>query len=227
MYHSNLNIIKTTIPNIDSSEIVFIHLKNSEQISLKIILIYRPPNNDIQTFISDFNNIIIPNITTNTIILGDFNIHINKKTCIFNKILERNNLHQHITFPTHIHGNILDLLITYEQNNIVNTITQSDIFSDHYAIKFKINIAKPEQRITKLTYRAISKINYIQLCKDIDYHILNNEYDVIIVDKLMAGISYCLNIHAPLKQKLIIERPKNLWYNAKLAKSKQTLRNIE
>ena len=80
VYHSNLNIIKTTIPNIDSSEIVFIHLKNSEQISLKIILIYRPPNNDIQTFISDFNNIIIPNITTNTIILGDFNIHINKNS---------------------------------------------------------------------------------------------------------------------------------------------------
>ena len=37
----------------------------------------------------------------------------------------------------------------------------------------------------------------------------------------MAGISHCLNIHAPLKHKLIIERPKNLWYNAKLAKSKQ------
>ena len=43
----------------------------------------------------------------------------------------------------------------------------------------------------------------------------------------MAGISHCLNIHAPLKHKLFIERPKNLWYNAKLAKSKQTLRKIE
>ena len=84
-----------------------------------------------------------------------------------------------------------------------------------------LNIAKPEQKIKKLTYRAISKINYIQLCKDIDYHILNNESDLLIVDKLMAGISYCLNIHAPLKHKLIIERPKNLWYNAQLAKSKQ------
>ena len=102
-----------------------------------------------------------------------------------------------------------------------------------YAIKFKINIAKPEQKIKKLTYRAISKINYIQLCKDIDYHILNNESDVLIVDIRMAGISHCLNIHAPLKHKLIIERPKNLcyytisFYNAKLAKSKQSLRKIE
>ena len=43
----------------------------------------------------------------------------------------------------------------------------------------------------------------------------------------MAGISHCLNIHAPLKHKLIIERPKNVWYNEKLAKIKQTLRKIE
>ena len=53
--------------------------------------------------------------TSNTILMGDFNIHINQQTPISIALLhtlETLNLRQCIDFPTHNIGNTLDLVIT-------------------------------------------------------------------------------------------------------------------
>ena len=84
----------------------------------KIIIIYRLPSLSFTNFITDLYNFVVPLITLNTIIVGYFNIHVNKTesrdAITFHKFLKNNMLLQHIDFPIHIHGNILDLIITRE-----------------------------------------------------------------------------------------------------------------
>ena len=111
--------------------------------AIKVFIIYRPPNLDFKHFISDFIEHVTPNTTQNTIILGYLNIHVNKisqaSSTDFLDLLENNNLKQHIDFPTHTCGNILDQIITRTNNTIASDFEQSILFSYHYTITFLIH----------------------------------------------------------------------------------------
>ena len=92
-------------------------------LSLSLLLIYRPPNNDYRSFITDFTDIIHDHSTENLLILGDFNFHVNtdllhhyKFKMTYNEL----NLTQHVNFPTHIHGNTLDLILTFTDSKLLN-----------------------------------------------------------------------------------------------------------
>ena len=84
--------------------------------SIKWIVVYRPLDSSPSSFIDEFIVLIRSFSTDNFIILVDFNILINKShiysTKLFKSILTRNSLFQHITFPTHILGNTLAIIIT-------------------------------------------------------------------------------------------------------------------
>ena len=97
-------------------ELVICTISQKCKQSIKFIIMYRPPNLEFQDFIKDFLSHVPQNITSNTILPDDFNIHVNKtslgSSIDFKDLLSNNNLKKHITFPTHICGNILDLIIT-------------------------------------------------------------------------------------------------------------------
>ena len=62
---------------------------------------------------------------------GDFNIHMDQKNCLmidFSHLLDSASadLYQHIDFPTHPHGHILDLLLTTQDSNLVSDIKSRD-----------------------------------------------------------------------------------------------------
>jgi len=94
--------------------------------NLNITIVYRSPNS------SDLNNselcTILREHDKNCIFIGDFNFPgINwtnqssvKKSQEFLDETIFAGLHQIVDFPTHIKGNILDLVITDSPNNIVN-----------------------------------------------------------------------------------------------------------
>ena len=69
------------------------------------------------------------------------------------------NLKQHIDFPTHTCGNILDQIITKTNNTIISDFEQSILFSDHYAITFLIHSSKPSQAKKNISYRKLSSID--------------------------------------------------------------------
>ena len=69
-------------------------------------------------------------------------------------------LKQHITFATHIHGHIIDIVLTSENIQIyISEITSSELITDHYMIKFKINIKTNVPIVKLIKYRLINKIN--------------------------------------------------------------------
>ena len=83
-------------------------------------------------------------------ILGDFNLpDINWNTLsgssplahTFCDLVFKLNLLQLIESPTHIHGNILDLLLTNADSLIHNVeVNSSPIHSDHFLINFSISV---------------------------------------------------------------------------------------
>ena len=80
---------------------------------------------------------------SNMIVLGDFNIHINdendNEAGIFVDTMTALGFNQHVSFPTHSAGNILDPVFTETCNSIeVKSCTPGPILSDHTAVKIVI-----------------------------------------------------------------------------------------
>ena len=128
-----------------------------------LILLYRPPHPKIKTFITEISQITSLISSPNTILLGDFNIHVNNPSSIpnFHQLLYEHFLTQHVSFPTHIHGNTLDLIITPSDYTTLSNIHRDLLISDHYAICFTLAFPIPHIPIQFTKYRNISSINYL------------------------------------------------------------------
>ena len=70
------------------------------------------------------------------IIVGDINIPTNKEqhpdTVLFEETLDGLNLRDHVDFMTHHLGNSIDAVITSQDDPMVNTVVQGELFSDYY-----------------------------------------------------------------------------------------------
>ena len=96
-------------------------------------------------------------------ILGDFNVHINdendNESDIFVDTITALGYNQHVTFPTHRVGHILDLIFKETCNSIkVKSCRPGPILSDHTAVN--IVIAQLSQSIQRklIKYRKLKDI---------------------------------------------------------------------
>jgi hypothetical protein len=97
-----------------------------------IVVAYKPPSFSVTAFLQHLDLQI--RTLKNLIILGDFNQTGN--TEIFHHFLQKNNLHQFISTPTHSLGDVLDLIISQIPN--LQTITKPVSYTDHHFIAVKI-----------------------------------------------------------------------------------------
>ena len=128
---------------------------------------YTPSNpiTDVQ-FIAEFAE-WIPYITTqhkNTIVLGDFNFHVNDSmdvnANIFQDTMAATGLDQWVDFPTHRLGNTLDLVFTECSSNItITSCTQGPLWSDNFTVEMSLNIPKPPLTHQELQYHKIRSID--------------------------------------------------------------------
>ena len=115
---------------------------------ITICVTYIPPNSP-KVYCDDLFNFLLNRQVTSDklIILGDFNFldivwdtlsgHSPNSNQFCDMIFQAN-LSQLIDGPTHIHGNILDLLLTNMEDNIYQLQILPDhlLLSDHYSITF-------------------------------------------------------------------------------------------
>ena len=83
------------------------------------------------------------------LIIGDFDFHIDVTPNPNNKhssdLLDAMGLVQHVKQATHIHGHILDLIITLQSDDFVAQEPLSDSFiSDHAAVICSLRTPRPE-----------------------------------------------------------------------------------
>ena len=101
--------------------------------------------------------------TGHLILLGDFNIHwdikdeLNTKKLV--ELLASSNLTQHVHESTHKLGHIIDLVITRSDDDLVNAISVSSLFSDHHIVNISTTLTKPQVPSRSISYRKFRDIN--------------------------------------------------------------------
>ena len=85
------------------------------------------------------------------------------------ELLEDNEYTQHVTEPTHVGGNILDLVITRDTpDNIVAGVSVDTLLSDHNIVQCNLLLVKPSRPRQKITYRKYAAINNIEFMSDLE-----------------------------------------------------------
>ena len=108
--------------------------------------IYHPPyslrnKSTNRAFLDEFTNFmteLVPRWLEN-VLLGDFNLHVSNDgdidSTIFLDTIETLGLYQHVTFPTHKHGNTLDLVLSeLGIKSRVMTSSPGPYLTDHRAV---------------------------------------------------------------------------------------------
>ena len=204
-----------------------------------ILIVYRPPNSNINTFLNEFDNHLGSVILTSKklIIGGDFNIHFdeptNNSTKKLKDIFNSYNLRNQIYFPTHSMGHTLDLLITREYDNIGVIETNSlSYISDHCLIQMKIDVSSVPFENKQISYRKLNKINIEDLKSELSNSsiILEDNSSLSVDDHVCLYNSTLQNLldkYAPLIQKTTKIRPNSEWFTEHLGKLKISKRRLE
>lgn len=138
-----------------------------------VATVYRPPKPNTD-FINEFAAFLtfICSLSPNEILLGDFNIHMDNTTNVytreFTSCLDSFGLVQHIKFPTHSKGHVLDLVCCSSVTPHVCTVAELPI-SDHMLISFKVNLTLSKIKLPRvISFRNIKDINLNTLFTEID-----------------------------------------------------------
>ena len=92
---------------------------------------------------------------------------------------------QHVDFPTHIHGNCLYLILTYEDSSIIISTIPSDIITDHFAIICNLKLFKVNTDMSIVYYRNIKSIDLDLFSSVIsEYILIDNIYICYFNDTL-------------------------------------------
>ena len=258
----NLNLSGKIVPrSIDLSELVGFEITvfdfyTSPQLSICFICLYLPPqsSSDITT-VRNLLKILKRFIKEKEVyIIGDFNFskfsnNMNANLCKeplkeFISFLEEYNLHQLITTPTHLHGNILDLVITSHPHKVTN-LEVLDPFTatcDHNMLEIKTCIKNTTRP------KSIRKFNFYKANYDyINSYLSTINWETILstsnnINEMYSKFLYILhntiNKFVPLSKtnrrpflpkeiKKILKEKKALHHKLKTDKSLKDLYNIK
>ncbi|XP_072023162.1 uncharacterized protein [Amphiura filiformis] len=210
---------------------------------IQYIVIYRPPHSKkngllTSTFLNEFEDFMgeIALFPNKVVLLGDFNVHVNKpwKSDVrrFLTCLEVSGFHQHVNQPTHRSGNILDLIISRPEDNLVhNCLSQGIFLPDHSMVHCYLNRKRPPQTKKPSRVRNYKLIDNEQfrsdLITELEYFTeLNDPIDnlVILFDSKVRDI---LDHHAPEVVKMRTVRTRFPWYNSTIKEERQVRRKLE
>ena len=166
--------------------------------------------------------------------LGDFNIKIDNindyNTHHFNKLLYNFNLSQHVFFPTHDSGHILDLIITNDASKLnVHPFYIDTCISDHKTICVDLNL--PKLHIKKKTFSChrINYVNFTQFIQDISVAFSNFEHLDLdsLVNYYNSTRSFVLDKCPLLKTVTVTPRTSNSWFPTNFLNERCKRRQLE
>ena len=220
-----MKLIQSSDLSLDNSEAFSCTFHPPKSQPLTIITIYRPSNNSIPYFIDEIDN-LFSMISTNSILLGDFNIPILPNSHNSNKFINIINCHnflQHVKSSTHSSGNILDLIISNTSSNIISNTNVHSLITDHHLVSCSLHIPKPIRPSKKVHYRKLDNINIANFINDFNI-LYNNITDSSHIDNFDSNLSLVLDKNAPIITKTYTARHNTLWFNNSLHTAKRSLR---
>ena len=173
-YKKDLNVLVWKSGNTNTIEYLAVTLKgDSHKSSHNINVIYRPPETNVLSFLSDLTDLLESQITSPgpITILGNLNIKVNDKnngdTITLFDFINAFGLAIQNTEPTHRLGNTLDLIIAEETSNYITLVKTDCLFSDHNLVLFDLTSTSTTSAKRTLTFCKIKKINIEKFESDI------------------------------------------------------------
>ena len=170
------------------------------------------------------------------VISGDFNFHFDdlrdNDTKKFMDLLETFSLSQHVSGPTHLSGHTLDLIVTRSSDDVVLASPKATFpISDHFIIQCPIGFPRPALSCKELTFRKLNNIDIAEFSADIASSVLcaSVHWDNIDAnyDCFNMTLTDIFDKHAPLKTRIVINRPKIPWFKDDIKQLKRKRRRLE
>ncbi len=209
---------------------------------LYLVLIYRPPPNTkngftVSEFLTEFESFSSELIVSydNLCILGDFNFHWGKENDChasqFESILHTMDLKQSVTQSTHKSSNILDLVITRADDDILKSISvENDDISDHYSVLCSLDINIHKTPVKMKSVRKIASIDLESFGNDLQTA-LHNKQPNLGAEEILSlyndVVTTTLDKHAPQKNIKLKGTNKKPWYNDEIHEQRQKRRSLE
>ena len=200
-------------------------------------VVYRPPKfNNFDTFLLEFGDLtdILNTIGGKFLICGDFNIHVDKENdCYATKLhhlFRSKSLIQHVIYPTHVNGHILDLIISRaEEVGFYGFSYDHSVPSDHFGILCSINNPKPPRASRKIKCRKWENIDLLSFKSDINLALTSVDADTVhdAVKQYNKVMSDTVETHAPLRMRKVTVRQQTAWYSDEIRSAKQERRRLE
>lgn len=236
LFRDNICVTKVDTAELQCFEYSIWNVKSSAD-CFRLVIVYRPPNTNTSTFITEFCDLIDSLILCKDqlLITGDFNFHMNdlndNNAGRFKDILESTGLTQHVSGPTHTHGHTLDLIITRTSECILNGPPIVDrLFSDHFSVVCELKRAKPRITRVKSSYRKLKSIDVAALKTDLaQSNLCLDPPDDLnsLVACYNNTLTTVLDQHAPVITKEITIRPSVPWFNNDIYQLKKLRRKAE
>ena len=221
--HNSINHTPIKTKNFSSFEYNDSVITSSHS-TLKLFIIYRPPSSSICKFFIKFEYLLECHISSSIdfLFLGNFNIKIDNindyNTQNFKKLLQNFSLSQHVFFPTHDSGHILDLIITNVSSKFnIRPSCIDTCISDHKTVCINLNLAKPHVKKKTFSYRPIKDINFIQFNQDsVSFSNFEHLHLHLLVNYLNSTLPSIFDKYAPLKTVNVKPHTSNPWFTSNL-----------
>ena len=229
----NVKVNKISSRNNETFEQAIWKIQISNQ-TLHLCAIYRPPDKSEMLFIDDFTEFMADVIAeySNLIVVGDFNMHINKddnpNASIFMDTMVALGLKQHTRGSMHRSGNCLDLVFTEELSRlkVINCVVGAFV-SDHAAVDVILDIRKDDLARNRVSYHRLNDIDIDKFSEDLDLSEVNAETTDEIVNHMEFKIKSTLDKHAPVVTKDVTIRNIRPWFNSSIKTQKRKMRRSE
>ena len=138
----------------------------------------------------------------------------------FCDLVYEHNFSQLVDCPTHVKGNILDLVFTTSESiisDLLVTRPHALILTDHHTVSFNIQHATQSEESNKRMYVFdFSKADFGELCNHLLETDFSDGYNSLLVEVVWSTIKhailYAMNLHIPMAKIKFHKYPK--WYNS-------------
>ena len=235
------SIFSLSVPSPSNLEIVSVKLCVNN-LDFILCTVYVPPNSSesyVLSVLHYLSNLVCS--YSNCIIVGDFNFPdicwssfsgTSSLSSSFCEFIFDHNLTQHVMDPTHIMGNILDLVITSAGVNITDlSVTPSvpHIWSDHFMISFSLLCSKLHTHNIKPRYVFdFAKADFVSLCShlmDVDFSICFQSNDIEFIWFTIKSFIYdAMILYIPKVRLRSQQGPK--WFDSNIRHTLNCLRTL-
>ena len=129
---------------------------------------------------------------------------------------------------THRSGQVLDVVVTRDNEPVLQHLAVSDMISVHNLIWCRIYHPKPSPVRVTVTTRKMHDINLADIQQELESLAMPSDHDVVtLTDHYNQSLTRILDHRAPVREKTITIRPAQPWLSDDIHRAKCEKRKLE